>query len=136
MIGQLKLCRMRLPYRQPQQERACRAPRSQVGNTHGSYSVAAMIRPPEMRTAGITREQLCWDCHRAGLRGYVQFNKYAYIHTCIHTSLIPPCEDQCEWHRMTRMTGPDCTVMCNLMNIHTYIHTYTHIHTYIPLCRV
>ena len=43
---------------------------------------------------------------------------------------------------MTRMTGPDCVVMCNLINtyIHTYIHTYkhtyqyiqhTHIHTYI-----
>ena len=30
---------------------------------------------------------------------------------------------------MTRMTGPDCVVMCNLIN--TYIHTY--IHTYI--CR-
>ena len=26
--------------------------------------------------------------------------------------------------RMTRMTGPDCAVMCNLINIHTYIHTY------------
>ena len=35
---------------------------------------------------------------------------------------------------MTRMTGPDCVVMCNLINtyIHTYIHTYVHtyIHTY------
>ena len=52
------------------------------------------------------------------------------IHTYIHT-LIPPWEDQCEWHRMTRMTGPDCAVMCNLINIHTYIHTYIHpyIHT-------
>ena len=31
---------------------------------------------------------------------------------------------------MTRMTGPDCVVMCNLINtyIHTYIHTY--IYTY------
>ena len=29
---------------------------------------------------------------------------------------------------MTRMTGPDCVVMCNLIN--TYIHT-TYIHTYI-----
>ena len=27
-------------------------------------------------------------------------------------------------HRMTRMTGPDCVVMCNLIN--TYIHTYIH----------
>ena len=25
---------------------------------------------------------------------------------------------------MTRMTGPDCAVVCNLKNIHTYIHTY------------
>ena len=36
---------------------------------------------------------------------------------------------------MTRMTGPDCVVMCNLINtyIHTYIHKYIHtyIHTYI-----
>ena len=54
-----------------------------------------------------------------------------YIHTYIHT--FPPWEDQYEWHRMTRMTGPDCAVMCNLLNIHTYIHTYIHtcIHTYI-----
>ena len=34
---------------------------------------------------------------------------------------------------MTRMTGPDCAVICNLINMHTYIHTYIHayIHTYI-----
>ena len=25
---------------------------------------------------------------------------------------------------MTMMTGPDCAVMCNLINIHAYIHTY------------
>ena len=30
-----------------------------------------------------------------------------------------------EWHRMTRMTGPDCVVRCNLIN--TYIHTYIHL---------
>ena len=43
--------------------------------------------------------------YRAGLRGYVQFNKYTYI-----------------------LTGPDCVVMCNLINtyIHTYIHAYIH----------
>ena len=38
---------------------------------------------------------------------------------------------------MTRMTGPDCVVMCNLINtyIHTYIHTYknTYIHIYIHI---
>ena len=27
---------------------------------------------------------------------------------------------------MTRMTGPDCAVMCNLINTHTYTHTHTH----------
>ena len=37
---------------------------------------------------------------------------------------MPPWEDQCERHRMTRMTRPDCAVMCNLINTHT--HTYTH----------
>ena len=42
-------------------------------------------------------------------------NAHAHTHTR---------EDQCEWHRMTRMTGPDCVVMCNLINTHT--HTYTH----------
>ena len=41
---------------------------------------------------------------------------------------------------MTRMTGPDCVVMCNLINtcIHTYIHTYicnTYIHTYYSRAR-
>ena len=44
-------------------------------------------------------------------------NIHTYIHTYIHiVSLIPPREDQYEWHRMTRMTGPDCVVMCNLIN--------------------
>ena len=42
-------------------------------------------------------------------------------HTPTHT-LIPPWEDQCEWHRMTRMTGSDCAVMCNLINAHTHTH--------------
>ena len=46
---------------------------------------------------------------------------HTYIHTYIHT--FPAWEDQCEWHRMTQMTGPDCAVMCNLINIHTYIHS-------------
>ena len=38
--------------------------------------------------------------------------------------MMPPWEDQCEWHRMTRMTGPDCVVMCNLINTPTHPHTY------------
>ena len=53
--------------------------------------------------------------------------KNAHTHT--HWSEVfvmsmtdPLWEDQCEWHRMTslRMTGPDCAVMFNLINIHTY----------------
>ena len=27
---------------------------------------------------------------------------------------------------MTRMTGPDCVVMCNFINTHTHTHTHTH----------
>ena len=26
---------------------------------------------------------------------------------------------------MTRMTGPDCAVMCSLINAHTHTHTHT-----------
>ena len=29
---------------------------------------------------------------------------------------------------MTRMRGPDCAVMCNLINTHTHTHTHTHDH--------
>ena len=32
---------------------------------------------------------------------------------------------------MTRMTGPDCVVMCNLINTHTHTHTHTHTYTHI-----
>ena len=28
---------------------------------------------------------------------------------------------------MTQMTGPDCAVMCTLINIHTYIHAFVEI---------
>ena len=45
-----------------------------------------------------------------------------FINTHTHTQvqLIPPWEDECEWHRMTRMTRTDCAVMCNLINTHTH----------------
>ena len=56
------------------------------------------------------------------------------------TSLIPAGEDQFEWHKTSRMTGPECAVMCHLADTHTQIHTgwdcvvmchliYTHTHT-------
>ena len=37
---------------------------------------------------------------------------------------------------MTRMTGPDCVVMCNLINtyIHTYRHTYIHTTVVTHIC--
>ena len=37
----------------------------------------------------------------------------------------------CEWHRMARMTGPDCAVMCNLINIHVYIYMHSYTNIYI-----
>ena len=30
---------------------------------------------------------------------------------------------------MTRMTRPDCAVMCNLIKTHTHTHTHTHTNT-------
>ena len=58
------------------------------------------------------------------MRGYVQFSKYTHTYT-----YIPPWEDQCEWRRMTRMTGPDCAVMRNLINTHSYSLSLSHTHT-------
>ena len=52
-------------------------------------------------------------------------NTHTHTHTQQQVSLIPPWEDECEWHRMTRMIGPDCAVMCNLINTHTHEHTHT-----------
>ena len=37
------------------------APRPKASNAHGSHSVAATIRPPEVRMTAITREWLYWD---------------------------------------------------------------------------
>ena len=60
------------------------------------------------------------------------------IHTlavCViiqHTRYKNPWQDQCEWHIMTRITGPDCAVVCNLINTRitiTYTHTNTHTHS-------
>ena len=31
---------------------------------------------------------------------------------------------------MTRMTGPDCAVMCKLIDTHTHTHTHTNTHIY------
>ena len=50
-------------------------------------------------------------------------------------SLIASWEDQCEWHRMTRMTGPDCAVMCNLINTQAHTYTLVQVERVCPLCR-
>ena len=56
----------------------------------------------------------------------------------------PPWEDQREWYRRTRVTGPDCAVMCNLINTHTHTHTHKILRAQVrvvqvericPLCR-
>ena len=58
-------------------------------------------------------------------------NIYIHKHTHTHT----PWKDQCEWHRITRMTGSDCAVTCNLINTHTHTHTHTHTRARILLRR-
>ena len=40
------------------------------------------------------------------------------------THTTHPWEGQCEWHRMTRMTGPDCAVTSDLINTHTHAYFY------------
>ena len=69
---------------------------------------------------------------RAGLRGYVQFNKYIQRERererdrqTDRDKLTP----QYEWHRMTRTTAPDCAVVCNLINTHRHTDTQTHTDT-------
>ena len=73
-IGQLNLCRMKLPYRQRQQERASRVRRDHklalrtafaalLLFTTSVISAAATIQPPEVRRTAITRERLCWNDH-------------------------------------------------------------------------
>ena len=42
----------------------------------------------------------------------------------------PDCAVMCNLIN-TRMTGPDCVVMCNLINTHT--HTHTHTHTFLAI---
>ena len=72
-------------------------------------------------------DPFCHEMFHLLFPSYVQLHKYTqtHTHTYIHTvSLIPAWENQCEWHRRTRRTGPDCAVMCNLINTHTHTHTH------------
>ena len=68
-------------------------------------------------TRGIHAWCIPWCARRAPPPQTCRAIPSSHTHT-----LIPPREDQCEWHRMTRMTGPDCVVMCNLINTHTHTH--------------
>ena len=68
-------------------------------------------------------------CSLIKLHTYIHTYMHAYIHAfdqrfSQQVSLIPPWEDQCEWHRMTRMTGPERGYV--QFNKYTYIHTYIH----------
>ena len=56
----------------------------------------------------------------------------SHTHTSVIDPLIPSREDQCEWHRMARMTGPECAVMRDLITTHTRARTYIHTHTHTP----
>ena len=63
-------------------------------------------------------------CNLINIHTYIHtYITYTYIHTCrvfVKSIIDSSREDQCEWHRMTRMTGPDCAVMCNSINIHIH----------------
>ena len=52
-----------------------------------------------------------------------------YIHSCIRTYIHTHQVYTYIRYRMTRMTGPDCVVMCNLINIPTNIHIYMYTST-------
>ena len=60
---------------------------------------------------------------RAGSRGYVQLNRKKTQPRIIDLLW----KDQCEWHRMTSMTGPDYAVVCNLIDIHASTRTQYYI---------
>ena len=47
-----------------------------------------------------------------------------YFRNKCHRAYIPSWDDKYEWYVMNSMTGLDCAVMCNQVNIHT--HTNTH----------
>ena len=53
------------------------------------------------------------------------FSLNTNTYTILLTSVIKLSlgEDQCEWPRMTRMTGADCAVICNLIFTPTHTHT-------------
>ena len=56
------------------------APRPQVGNIHSSHSIAATIRPQEVKITAITREWLFWDdCSDKYERGGTFQRKYSRI---------------------------------------------------------
>ena len=71
MIGQLNLCRMKLPYRQRHQERASRVCRDHKLALRTAFaaillvttSVVSAAETPEVRRTAITRERLCWNDH-------------------------------------------------------------------------
>ena len=73
-MGELNLCRMKLPYRQRQQERTSRVRRDHKLALRTAFAVlllvttsvvsaAATIQPQGVRRTAITRERLCWNDH-------------------------------------------------------------------------
>ena len=63
------------------------APRPQVGNAHGSHSIAATIRPPEVRMTAITREWLCWDDYSDKSEREATFQR-KYSRMCVLQDLL------------------------------------------------
>ena len=51
------------------------------------------------------------------------FASLSHTHYWYEVGMLKVPAYQCEWHRMTRMTGSDCVVICNSIYIHTHTRT-------------
>ena len=101
----------------------CRRVSTDRSDREGSQLAASLEGEPGPTPAGKTlphsypETRFRRERARDAIISCVQFINYTHTHTS-------PWEDQCEWHRMTTMTGPDRAVMCNLINTHTHTSTW------------
>ena len=93
----------------------------------GTGAGAEMRAIAEMETGTVTETETGHSTSRKSvspLSRLIRGFRHKYV------SLVLPWEDQCEWRRMTRMTGLDCAIRRNLINTHTHTHAHKHIHAH------
>ena len=110
-----------------------------IRHIHPARSFATSIQPAHSAQPPLRSSRRNVKIPSSFVRGHVLhwttvvrgINSYA-VHTQTHTPLSRLIRgfrykggSINERHRITRMTGPDCAVMCNLMNAHTHTHTNT-----------